>query len=71
VRWFFLDIGYRLPGSSGFCLPSYSHVYLFGFHPFLSCLCETIIQNLLNVVNHAIQHLLDGDFDLSPQGKAA
>ena len=33
-------------------------------------LCETIVQDLFDIVNHAIQHPLDGDFDLSPQGKA-
>ena len=33
-------------------------------------LCETIVQDLLDVVNHTIQHPLDGDLDLPPQSKA-
>jgi hypothetical protein len=30
---------------------------------------ETVVQDLLDIVNHAIEHPLDGDFDLPPQGK--
>jgi len=33
-------------------------------------LCEAIVQDLFDVVNHAIQHPLDSDLDLPPQGKA-
>ena len=38
--------------------------------PSSGALGETIVQDLLDVVNHAIQHPLDSDFGLPPQGKA-
>jgi hypothetical protein len=59
VGWFFLPL---LLLSSVFEFKYLIHLLLSSG--------ETVVQDLFDVVNHAIEHPLDGDFDLSPQGKA-